>query len=66
MIGICILIFFVGATTGMVLTVLATATSYDEDVDDAYSIGYEKGKEEGAAHDKAKRETSGTDQKPNC
>lgn len=47
MIGICILIFFVGATTGMVLTVLATATSYDEDVDDAYSIGYEKGKEEG-------------------
>ena len=47
MIGICILIFFMGATTGMVLTVLATATSYDEDVDDAYSIGYEKGKEEG-------------------
>lgn len=47
MIGICILIFFVGATTGMVLTVLATASSYDEDVEDAYSIGYEKGKEEG-------------------
>ena len=48
MIGICILIFFLGATTGMVLTVLATATSYDEAVDDAYQIGYEKGKEEGS------------------
>ena len=47
MIGICILIFFLGATVGMVLTVLATATSYDEAVDDAYQIGYEKGKEEG-------------------
>lgn len=55
MIGICILIFFVGATTGMVLTVLATATSYDEDVDDAYSIGYEKGKEEGRESANAKR-----------
>ena len=47
MIGICILIFFVGATTGMVLTVLATATSYDDAVSDAYEVGYEKGKEEG-------------------
>ena len=47
MIGICILIFFMGATVGMVLTVLATATSYDDAVSDAYDIGYEKGKEEG-------------------
>lgn len=47
MIGICILIFFMGATVGMVLTVLATADSYDEAVSDAYDIGYEKGKEEG-------------------
>lgn len=60
MIGICILIFFMGATVGMVLTVLATATSYDEAVSDAYDVGFEKGKEEGALHDKNKRETSGT------
>lgn len=46
MLGICILIFFLGATVGMVLTVLATATSYDDAVSDAYQIGYEKGKEE--------------------
>lgn len=42
MIGICILIFFLGATVGMVLTVLAMASSCDE----SYEIGYEKGKEE--------------------
>ena len=48
MIGICILIFFLGATVGMVLTVLATADGYDEAVSDAYQIGYEKGKEEGS------------------
>lgn len=47
MIGICVLIFFLGATVGMVLTVLATADGFDEAVSDAYDVGFEKGKEEG-------------------
>jgi hypothetical protein len=62
----CIMGGFGGILIGLAIMGIAASKGYDEAVSDAYDIGYEKGKEEGAAHDKTKRETSGTNQKPNC
>lgn len=62
----CIICGFVGLLLGLLIMGIASASGYNKAVSDAYDVGYEKGKEEGALHDKTKRETSGTDQQPNC
>lgn len=57
---------FIGMLFGVAIMGVASSSGYNKAISDAYDVGYEKGKEEGAAYDKTKRETSGTDQKPNC